>query len=326
MPVHRTERPKSRARGRNNCPFCKQYFPGKSLKTHVEEIHLKGRRPTPDDPLHICTFPGCDKWFIQRTNLQTHAKMHTGVRDKICPHLVPSESDSGELEKCLWNSGDPASLTRHRRDVHGYRPSHKNSVDPWVTEESSEHHGGTLNWDEARGIQPGRSQVNAEANGPRKSRSRPSGGTPARTRNRQSPTATRPRRPFPTLLLPPGAVGVLGIPPNPRAIALILQMQGRALDAESILAQAAGPSRSSLVNVDVPKSRSAEAQVGSSPREQSPTPEPSQVAEPQQEALVNTPSRLDGLPALKDIRKARSGRQYRREDNGLQVEFQRGVC
>ncbi|CAL1708753.1 unnamed protein product [Somion occarium] len=235
MPAHRTERSKPRAR-RNNCPFCGRYFPGKSLKTHVE-THFEGRRPAEYDPLHICTSPGCDKWFIQRSNLQTHAKIHTGVKDKICPHLIPSKSGSGELKRCVWRSGDPACITRHRREAHGYRPSHQDSVDPWVMEESTEHHGGTLNWDEARAIHPGRRQAKSEANGPRKSQ-RPR-GTPARARNQQSPAATRSGH---TFLRPSAAVEALGVPPNPRAIELILRMQESTPDTESVLAQAAGPS------------------------------------------------------------------------------------
>ncbi|CAL1708688.1 unnamed protein product [Somion occarium] len=304
MPVHRTEYSKPRARGRNNCPFCKQYFPGESLKTHVEETHLQGRRPTEDDPLHICTSPGCDKWFIQRSNLQTHAKIHTGVRDKICPHLIPSKSGSEELKKCLWSSGDPGCLTRHRREVHGYRPSHKNSVDPWVMEESTERHGGTLDWDEALAIHPRRIRAKAGVKESRKSQQ--TGGTPARARNRQSPAATRSR---PTFLHPSAALEASGIPPNPGAIALILKMERSAsADSESVLAQAAGPSGSSLIDVDVPRNHSAEVQVGSSPREKSPTPEPSQVAEPQQQAVVEPPSAADDLPTSKTIMTVPEGR------------------
>ncbi|KAG1877822.1 hypothetical protein DFJ58DRAFT_7863 [Suillus subalutaceus] len=61
--------------------------------------------------MHACPFPNCGYKTLQKSNLQTHMRTHTRERSKTCPH-------SG----CAFATTDPGSLTRHRKQLHGYEP------------------------------------------------------------------------------------------------------------------------------------------------------------------------------------------------------------
>ncbi|KAG7098050.1 hypothetical protein E1B28_000024 [Marasmius oreades] len=56
-----------------------------------------------------CTYPECDYRALQKSNLETHKKKHTGTKDQCCPD-------------CTFRASDPGSLVRHRKNRHQYKP------------------------------------------------------------------------------------------------------------------------------------------------------------------------------------------------------------
>ncbi|KAG0698648.1 hypothetical protein DFH29DRAFT_1017797 [Suillus ampliporus] len=61
--------------------------------------------------MHACPFPNCDYKTLQKSNMQTHIRTHTRERSKTCPH-----------PRCEFATTDLGSLTRHRKQLHGYEP------------------------------------------------------------------------------------------------------------------------------------------------------------------------------------------------------------
>ncbi|KIK52494.1 hypothetical protein GYMLUDRAFT_966858 [Collybiopsis luxurians FD-317 M1] len=59
--------------------------------------------------MHRCPYPNCEFQNLQRTNVNTHIRTHTQDKNQKCPD-------------CAFCSVDPASLTRHRKRIHGYIP------------------------------------------------------------------------------------------------------------------------------------------------------------------------------------------------------------
>jgi len=62
---------------------------------------------------HKCTIPGCDKAFRQKTHLDIHARVHTGIKPFFC-----KEPDCGQRFSQLGN------LKTHQRRHTGERPYH----------------------------------------------------------------------------------------------------------------------------------------------------------------------------------------------------------
>ncbi|KAG2744303.1 hypothetical protein P692DRAFT_20837724 [Suillus brevipes Sb2] len=88
-----------------NCPICDKAISRNSdLPRHVR-THYKDNQAF----MHTCPFPNCAYKAVQKTNLKTHIRTHTGELSHRCP-------------QCPFATTDPASLTRHRRNLHGYQP------------------------------------------------------------------------------------------------------------------------------------------------------------------------------------------------------------
>ncbi|KAG2113974.1 hypothetical protein DEU56DRAFT_688856, partial [Suillus clintonianus] len=77
-------------------------------KTISRKADLPRHMRTHDDHkealMHACPFFDCDYKTLQKSNMQTHIRTHTGERSKICPH-----------PGCAFATTDPGSLTRHRK-------------------------------------------------------------------------------------------------------------------------------------------------------------------------------------------------------------------
>ncbi|CAL1707143.1 unnamed protein product [Somion occarium] len=125
MPVYRQSI--VRDRQRSECPECHSLLPkGKNLKKHIED-HFGGPPSVNNSRYHRCKAPNCVHWSLQRSNLETHYKTHTLQKDKVCTHF----SREGDKHPCEYVTHDPALLTRHRRNKHGYCPCKTDSYDPW---------------------------------------------------------------------------------------------------------------------------------------------------------------------------------------------------
>ncbi|KIJ40173.1 hypothetical protein M422DRAFT_174044, partial [Sphaerobolus stellatus SS14] len=78
---------------------CGKNFERKSDFDRHMKIH-EGKRD------YKCTFSGCAKTFVQRTQLVTHVNSHTKVRPHTCT-------------KCPRTFSDPSARSRHEREQHG---------------------------------------------------------------------------------------------------------------------------------------------------------------------------------------------------------------
>ncbi|KAJ7064532.1 hypothetical protein C8F01DRAFT_1249563 [Mycena amicta] len=80
-------------------------------KQDVKRHHKTHLAAAEKDKLSIaCTWPGCTKKFLQKSNADTHMRVHTHERNQICPE-----------DGCDYTNTDPSSLIRHRRRKHGYQ-------------------------------------------------------------------------------------------------------------------------------------------------------------------------------------------------------------
>ncbi|KAJ7895301.1 hypothetical protein B0H13DRAFT_1885626 [Mycena leptocephala] len=62
-----------------------------------------------DALMHNCPWPNCQHRTLQKRNIITHYRTHSGDKPEFCPD-------------CNYTTGDPASLTTHRKSKHGYIP------------------------------------------------------------------------------------------------------------------------------------------------------------------------------------------------------------
>ncbi|KAG1871453.1 hypothetical protein F4604DRAFT_1926187 [Suillus subluteus] len=82
---------------------CNQNFANfTALKNHEITHTMKG---------YFCTWPGCD--FVTKTkrSYDIHTAKHAGEERSICPH-----------DDCDYKTHNPALLTKHRKQQHGYVP------------------------------------------------------------------------------------------------------------------------------------------------------------------------------------------------------------
>ncbi|KAJ6562112.1 hypothetical protein B0H19DRAFT_1287596 [Mycena capillaripes] len=70
--------------------------------------------------MYSCKWPGCDHTTLQASNMETHYRTHTGEKSEECP-------------ECNYTTGDPASLTNHRKKKHGYKPREEAEEDNHAT-------------------------------------------------------------------------------------------------------------------------------------------------------------------------------------------------
>ncbi|KIJ15807.1 hypothetical protein PAXINDRAFT_133065, partial [Paxillus involutus ATCC 200175] len=70
--------------------------------------HMRTHAVNKEELMHACPYEGCDYKALQRSNVATHIRTHTGERPNKCP-----------TAGCSYTTSDPGSLTRHRKSAHG---------------------------------------------------------------------------------------------------------------------------------------------------------------------------------------------------------------
>ncbi|KAF9267499.1 hypothetical protein L218DRAFT_691761 [Marasmius fiardii PR-910] len=109
MPAHRATTIKSQGvrNKRFSCDNCK-YTTDRSVDLQRHSVrHMSVEQQKACS--FFCPYPNCHYQAFQKSNLNTHLKIHTKVKDQICPD-------------CDFETNDPASLTRHRKRLHDYQP------------------------------------------------------------------------------------------------------------------------------------------------------------------------------------------------------------
>ncbi|RDB30070.1 Zinc finger protein Pegasus [Hypsizygus marmoreus] len=87
------------------CSFCGEVM---RYKADVPR-HIKLHAEDKTDLFYHCPAEGCTYKALQKSNVNTHYNTHTGQKPHECP-------------ACPFATGDPGSLTRHRKKRHGYVP------------------------------------------------------------------------------------------------------------------------------------------------------------------------------------------------------------
>ncbi|KAJ7595667.1 hypothetical protein C8J56DRAFT_922890 [Mycena floridula] len=78
--------------------------------------HMKTHMADKNKLMHRCPVAGCPFQNLQKKNVQTHIKIHTGNKSECCPD-------------CDFKTSDPGSLTRHRKRFHNYIPQRRRARD-----------------------------------------------------------------------------------------------------------------------------------------------------------------------------------------------------
>ncbi|KAG1810550.1 uncharacterized protein BJ212DRAFT_1589609 [Suillus subaureus] len=104
------------------CPVCHRVISRKADLPRHMRIHAENK----DALKHACPYDGCDYKTLQKSNVQTHIRTHTGERSKMCLH-----------PGCKFSTTDPGSLTRHRKSEHGYKPKARHIPDGKAARQSA---------------------------------------------------------------------------------------------------------------------------------------------------------------------------------------------
>ncbi|KIK56362.1 hypothetical protein GYMLUDRAFT_76128 [Collybiopsis luxurians FD-317 M1] len=83
---------------------------GYDIRRHVHNVHRTGMTRV----RYRCSWVGCDVTAVQRSNLKTHYRVHLRDKSQTCPD-------------CQFRTTDPASVTRHRKRIHGYVPMRRSA-------------------------------------------------------------------------------------------------------------------------------------------------------------------------------------------------------
>ncbi|KAJ7118016.1 hypothetical protein C8R43DRAFT_1153776 [Mycena crocata] len=94
-------------------PNCDWSYPRKSDLDRHDVNHLSDEERTAR--MIYCKI--CGHGTLQQSNMKTHERTHTREQPEICPD-------------CPYRTGDPASLTQHRKKYHGYEPNSRRATKP----------------------------------------------------------------------------------------------------------------------------------------------------------------------------------------------------
>ncbi|KAK7053738.1 transcriptional repressor CTCF-like protein [Favolaschia claudopus] len=71
--------------------------------------HMLTHAKNKEDLMYGCPFPECGHKTLQKSNLETHIRIHTNIRPLECPAILPDGS------RCTFTTSDPSSLHRHKK-------------------------------------------------------------------------------------------------------------------------------------------------------------------------------------------------------------------
>ncbi|KAJ7166038.1 hypothetical protein C8R46DRAFT_1275567 [Mycena filopes] len=98
-------RPEPDATRRATCTTCGATMKRPSDLPRHTLLHAKNK----EDFMFQCPFPECGHKTLQRSNLETHIRIHTNARPLQCTVMLPDGS------RCDFATSDPSSLHRHKK-------------------------------------------------------------------------------------------------------------------------------------------------------------------------------------------------------------------
>ncbi|KAJ7066472.1 hypothetical protein C8F01DRAFT_703056 [Mycena amicta] len=96
------------AQRRATCPTCGTTVGRASDLSRHMLTHKKNK----EDFMYSCPFPDCGHKTLQKSNLETHIRIHTNYRPLQCPYLLADGT------RCDYTTSDPSSLHRHKKRKH----------------------------------------------------------------------------------------------------------------------------------------------------------------------------------------------------------------